>query len=61
MGVMPAAVRVLSADAKSPLCVLEAAVGCADGRTAVCESTGQMDGADAAVSLLWAVCHLFQD
>ncbi|OEL31830.1 U-box domain-containing protein 29 [Dichanthelium oligosanthes] len=77
LGAVPAAVRVLSADAGCPeqaLRVLEAAVGCADGRAAICESAetavpavvsrmmkGGMGGAEAAVSVLWAVCHRYRD
>ncbi|CAD6250758.1 unnamed protein product [Miscanthus lutarioriparius] len=77
LGAVSAAVRVLEADAGSPiqaLRVLEAAVGCAEGRAAVCESAGTavpavvskmmkggIGGAEAAVSVLWAVCHRFRD
>jgi hypothetical protein len=77
LGAVPAAVRVLEADAGSPsqaLRVLETAVGCAEGRAAVCESAGTavpavvskmmkggMGGAEAAVSVLWAVCHRYRD
>ncbi|PAN06380.1 hypothetical protein PAHAL_1G260200 [Panicum hallii] len=77
LGAVPAAVRVLSADAGCPaqaLRVLEAAVGCAEGRAAICESAetavpavvsrmmkGGMGGAEAAVSVLWAVCHRYRD
>jgi hypothetical protein len=77
LGAVPAAVRILEADAGSPsqaLRVLEAAVGCAEGRAAVCESAGSavpavvskimkggMAGAEAAVSVLWAVCHRYRD
>ncbi|RLN09126.1 U-box domain-containing protein 27-like [Panicum miliaceum] len=77
LGAVPAAVRVLAADAGCPaqaLRVLEAAVGCAEGRAAVCESAettvpavvsrmmkGGMGGAEAAVSVLWAVCHRYRD
>ncbi|XP_062219259.1 U-box domain-containing protein 27-like [Phragmites australis] len=77
LGAVPAAVRILIADAGSPsqaLRVLEAAVGCAEGRAAICESAesaipavvskmmkGGMDGAEAAVSVLWAVCHRYRD
>ncbi|PUZ76001.1 hypothetical protein GQ55_1G255900 [Panicum hallii var. hallii] len=77
LGAVPAAVRVLAADAGCPaqaLRVLEAAVGCAEGRAAICESAetavpavvsrmmkGGMGGAEAAVSVLWAVCHRYRD
>ncbi|XP_066318593.1 U-box domain-containing protein 27-like [Miscanthus floridulus] len=77
LGAVPAAVRVLEADAGSPsqaFRVLEAAVGCAEGRAAVCESAGTavpavvskmmkggIGGAEAAVSVLWAVCHRYRD
>lgn len=77
LGAVPAVVRVLDADAGPPsqaLQVLEAAVGCAEGRAAVCESAGSavpavvsrmmkggMGGAEAAVSVLWAVCHRYPD
>ncbi|KAG2651457.1 U-box domain-containing protein 27-like [Panicum virgatum] len=77
LGAVPAAVRVLTADAGCPaqaLRVLEAAVGCAEGRAAICESAetavpavvsrmmkGGMGGAEAAVSVLWAVCHRYRD
>ncbi|XP_062223149.1 U-box domain-containing protein 27-like [Phragmites australis] len=76
-GAVPAAIRVLKADAGSPsqaLRVLEAAVGCAEGRAAICEAAesaipavvskmmkGRMGGAEAAVSVLWAVCHRYRD
>ncbi|KAJ1279430.1 hypothetical protein BS78_04G156000 [Paspalum vaginatum] len=77
LGAVPAVVRVLRADAGPPsqaLRVLEAAVGCAEGRAAVCESAasavpavvskmlkGGTGGAEAAVSVLWAVCHRYRD
>ena len=77
LGAVPAAVRILEADAGSPsqaLRVLEAAVGCAEGRAAVCESAlsvvpavvskmmkAGVGGAEAAVSVLWAVCHRYRD
>ncbi|RLM77885.1 U-box domain-containing protein 27-like [Panicum miliaceum] len=77
LGAVPAAVRVLAADAGCPaqaLRVLEAAVGCAEGRAAICKSAetavpavvsrmmkGGMGGAEAAVSVLWAVCHRYRD
>jgi hypothetical protein len=74
LGAVPAAVRVLAADAGNPghaLRVLEAAVGCAEGRAAICEAAeaavpavvGKMmkGGAAAAVSVLWAVCHRYRD
>ncbi|CAD6244520.1 unnamed protein product [Miscanthus lutarioriparius] len=78
LGAVPAAVRVLEADdagsTSQALRVLEAAVGCAEGRAAVCESAGTavpavvskmmkggMGGAEAAVSVLWAVCHRYRD
>lgn len=77
LGAVPAAVRVLARDAgpaAQALRVLEAAVGCAEGRAAVCEAAeqavpavvakmmkGGMGGAEAAVSVLWAVCHRYRD
>ncbi|KAL6634517.1 hypothetical protein ACP70R_027188 [Stipagrostis hirtigluma subsp. patula] len=77
LGAVPAVVRVLAADAGSPseaLRVLEAAVGCAEGRAAICEAAesaipavvskmmkGGMGGAEAAVSVLWAVCQRYRD
>ncbi|CAN6278782.1 unnamed protein product [Urochloa humidicola] len=77
LGAVPAAVRVLVDDAGCPaqaLGVLEAAVGCAEGRAAICESAetavpavvsrmmkGGTGGAEAAVSVLWAVCHRYRD
>jgi hypothetical protein len=76
LGAVPAAVRGLGADAGQALRVLEAAVGCAEGRAAICESAdsaipavvgrmmkGGMGGAEAeaAVSVLWAVCHRYRD
>ncbi|WVZ75106.1 hypothetical protein U9M48_023194 [Paspalum notatum var. saurae] len=77
LGAVPAVVRALRDDAGAPsqaLRVLEAAVGCAEGRAAVCESAatavravvskmmkGGMGGAEAAVSVLWAVCHRYRD
>jgi hypothetical protein len=74
LGAVPAAVRVLAADAGPPghaLRVLEAAAGCAEGRAAICEAAeaavaavvGKMTkgGAAAAVSVLWAVCHRYRD
>ncbi|CAN6234970.1 unnamed protein product [Urochloa humidicola] len=54
--------------------VLEAAAGCAEGRAALCERAeeavgavvGKMmkagrEGAEAAVAVLWAVCHRYRD
>jgi hypothetical protein len=55
--------------------VLEAAAGCAEGRAAICESAetavpavvsrmmqgGGTAGGEAAVSVLWAVCHRYRD
>uniref|UniRef100_A0ACD5YTS5 Uncharacterized protein n=1 Tax=Avena sativa TaxID=4498 RepID=A0ACD5YTS5_AVESA len=77
LGAVPAAVRVLATDAGSPcqaLRVLEAAVCCAEGRAAICEKAdeavpavlsrmmkGGMGGAEAGVSVLWAVCHKYRD
>uniref|UniRef100_A0A0E0K0T3 U-box domain-containing protein n=1 Tax=Oryza punctata TaxID=4537 RepID=A0A0E0K0T3_ORYPU len=85
LGAVPAAVRVLATDQHATgggggashaqaLRVLEAAVGCAEGRAAVCEVAeaaipavvsrmmkGGMGGAEAAVSVLWAVCHRYKD
>ncbi|KAL5207665.1 hypothetical protein ABZP36_032100 [Zizania latifolia] len=77
LGAVPAAVRVLATDAGCPaqaLLVLEAALGCAEGRAALCEKAeeaipavvskmmkGGMGGAEAAVSVLWAVCHRYKD
>ncbi|CAO2039140.1 unnamed protein product [Urochloa humidicola] len=77
LGAVPAAVRVLVDDAGCPvkaLRVLEAAVGCAEGRAAICEAAetavpvvvsrmmkGGTGGAEAAVSVLWAVCHRYRD
>ncbi|RCV06720.1 hypothetical protein SEVIR_1G190000v4 [Setaria viridis] len=77
LGAVPAAVRVLTADAGCPvqaLRVLEAAAGCAEGRAAICESAetavpavvsrmmkGGTGGGEAAVSVLWAVCHRYRD
>ncbi|CAN6244605.1 unnamed protein product [Urochloa humidicola] len=77
LGAVPAAVRVLVDDAGCPvkaLRVLEAAVGCAEGRAAICETAeaavpavvsrmmkGGTGGAEAAVSVLWAVCHRYRD
>ncbi|CAO2046087.1 unnamed protein product [Urochloa humidicola] len=77
LGAVPAAVRVLVDDAGCPvkaMRVLEAAVGCAEGRAAICEAAetavpvvvsrmmkGGTGGAEAAVSVLWAVCHRYRD
>ncbi|KAF8693364.1 hypothetical protein HU200_038753 [Digitaria exilis] len=75
LGAVEAAVRVLVADAGCPgqaLRVLEAAVGCAEGRAAICEDAETAipavvsrmmkgGGAEAAVSVLWAVCHRYRD
>ncbi|KAG8059044.1 hypothetical protein GUJ93_ZPchr0002g24758 [Zizania palustris] len=77
LGAVPAAVRVLATDAGSPaqaLLLLEAALGCAEGRAALCEKAEEaipavvskmmksgMGGAEAAVSVLWAVCHRYKD
>uniref|UniRef100_A0ACD5ZBN2 Uncharacterized protein n=1 Tax=Avena sativa TaxID=4498 RepID=A0ACD5ZBN2_AVESA len=77
LGAVPAAVRVLATDAGSPchaLRVLEATVGCAEGRAAICKKAdeavpavlskmmkGGMGGAEAGVSVLWAVCHKYRD
>ena len=74
-----AAARALRATADpgasaKALRVLESAVGCAEGRAALCEGAeeavpavvGKMmkagrDGAEAAVAVLWAVCHRYRD
>ncbi|KAF8686606.1 hypothetical protein HU200_043432 [Digitaria exilis] len=75
LGAVEAAVRVLVDDAGCPgqaLRVLEAAVGCAEGRAAICEDAEAAipavvsrvmkgGGAEAAVSVLWAVCHRYRD
>lgn len=79
LGAVPAAVRALRASTESgasakALRVLESAVGCAEGRAALCANAedaipavvGKMmkagrDGAEAAVAVLWAVCHRYQD
>ncbi|KAG2566171.1 U-box domain-containing protein 27-like [Panicum virgatum] len=79
LGAVPAAVRALRATADpgasaKALRVLESAVGCAEGRAALCEGAeeavqavvGKMmkagrDGAEAAVAVLWAVCHRYRD
>ncbi|RCV33603.1 hypothetical protein SETIT_7G095100v2 [Setaria italica] len=79
LGAVPAAVRALVATAEpgaaaKALRVLECAVGCAEGRAALCEGAeeavpavvGKMmkagrDGAEAAVGVLWAVCHRYRD
>ncbi|KAF0934069.1 hypothetical protein E2562_022745 [Oryza meyeriana var. granulata] len=79
LGAVPAAVRVLATELAAgshaqALRVLEAAVGCAEGRAAVCEEAeeaipavvskmmkGGMGGAEAAVAVLWAVCHRYKD
>ncbi|KAG2572071.1 U-box domain-containing protein 27-like [Panicum virgatum] len=79
LGAVPAAVRALRATAEprasaKALRVLESAVGCAEGRAALCEGAeeavpavvGRMmkagrDGAEAAVAVLWAVCHRYRD
>ncbi|CAD6260930.1 unnamed protein product [Miscanthus lutarioriparius] len=80
LGAVPAAVRALRATTTGPgasakaLRVLESAVGCAEGRAALCGDAedaipavvGRMmkagrDGAEAAVAVLWAVCHRYRD
>uniref|UniRef100_A0A0D9ZKM9 U-box domain-containing protein n=1 Tax=Oryza glumipatula TaxID=40148 RepID=A0A0D9ZKM9_9ORYZ len=66
--------RVDAARLVEALRVLESAVGCAEGRAALCEDAeeavpavvGRMmksgrDGAEAAVAVLWAVCHKYRD
>uniref|UniRef100_A0A0E0P919 U-box domain-containing protein n=1 Tax=Oryza rufipogon TaxID=4529 RepID=A0A0E0P919_ORYRU len=79
-GAVRAAARALRATAADPaasaraLRVLESAVGCAEGRAALCEDAEQAvpavvgrmmksgrDGAEAAVAVLWAVCHKYRD
>ncbi|CAN6270240.1 unnamed protein product [Urochloa humidicola] len=62
------------ATAAKAMRVLEAAAGCAEGRAALCERAeeavgavvGKMmksgrEGAEAAVAVLWAVCHRYRD
>ncbi|OQU81548.1 U-box domain-containing protein 27 [Sorghum bicolor] len=80
LGAVQAAVRALRAATTEPgasakaLRVLESAVGCAEGRAALCGDAeeaipavvGRMmksgrDGAEAAVAVLWAVCHRYRD
>ncbi|RLM75695.1 hypothetical protein C2845_PM15G08030 [Panicum miliaceum] len=79
LGAVPAAVRALRAAAgprasAKALRVLESAVGCAEGRAALCEGAEEAvpavvsrmmksgrDGAEAAVAVLWAVCHRYRD
>ncbi|EHA8592473.1 U-box domain-containing protein 27 [Cocos nucifera] len=65
---------VPAAAAERAMRVMEAAGGCAEGRAAICESaeesvgavaermmkTGK-GGAEAAVAVLWTVCHLYRD
>lgn len=79
LGAVPAAARALhattepSSSAKA-LRILESAVGCAEGRAALCKDAEQTvpavldkmmksgrDGAEAAVAVLWAVCHKYKD
>ncbi|XP_038986644.1 U-box domain-containing protein 27-like [Phoenix dactylifera] len=73
--VLAAKAEVLpAAAAERAMRVMEAAAGCAEGRAAICEAaeesvgavTGRMmkagrEGAEAAVAVLWTVCHLFRD
>ncbi|KAL6652876.1 hypothetical protein ACP70R_011801 [Stipagrostis hirtigluma subsp. patula] len=79
LGSVPAAVRALHATTEpgasaKALRILESAVGCAEGRAALCEDAeeaipavvGKMlkagrGGAEAAVAVLWAVCHRYKD
>ncbi|KAL5214621.1 hypothetical protein ABZP36_003773 [Zizania latifolia] len=79
LGAVPSAVRALHATTEpatsaKALRILESAVGCAEGRAALCEDAeeavptvvGKMmkagrDGAEAAVAVLWAVCHKYKD
>uniref|UniRef100_A0A0E0KQH3 U-box domain-containing protein n=1 Tax=Oryza punctata TaxID=4537 RepID=A0A0E0KQH3_ORYPU len=79
LGAVRAAVRALHATAEPgtsarALRILESAVGCAEGRAALCEDAeevvpavvGKMmkvgrDGAESAVAVLWAVCHKYKD
>ncbi|WOL11881.1 hypothetical protein Cni_G20645 [Canna indica] len=77
MGVVAALTRVLGAEAAAAeraLRLMEAASGCAEGRAAICEEgaaaaaavVGRMvkagrEGAEAAVAVLWRVCHRFRD
>lgn len=79
LGAVPAAARALRATADPAasamaLRVLESAVGCAEGRAALCDDAedavpavvGKMmkagrDGAEAAVAVLWAVCYRYRD
>ncbi|XP_009404908.2 U-box domain-containing protein 27-like [Musa acuminata AAA Group] len=62
------------ATARRALRVMEAAAGCAEGRAAICEDgadaatavVGRMvkagrEGGEAAVAVLWSVCHAFRD
>jgi hypothetical protein len=79
LGAVPAAVRALHATTEPSssakvLRILESAVGCAEGRAALCKDAegtvaavldkmmkSGRDGAEAAVSVLWAVCHKYKD
>ncbi|XP_051217291.1 U-box domain-containing protein 27 [Lolium perenne] len=79
LGVVPAAVRALHATTEPSssakvLRILESAVGCAEGRAALCKDAeatvtavldrmmkSGRDGAEAAVAVLWAVCHKYKD
>uniref|UniRef100_A0ACD5URB6 Uncharacterized protein n=1 Tax=Avena sativa TaxID=4498 RepID=A0ACD5URB6_AVESA len=79
LGAVPAAVRALHATTEPSssakvLRILESAVGCAEGRAALCKDaevtvTAVLDkmmksgreGAEAAVAVLWAVCYKYKD
>uniref|UniRef100_A0ACD5UY32 Uncharacterized protein n=1 Tax=Avena sativa TaxID=4498 RepID=A0ACD5UY32_AVESA len=79
LGAVPAAVRALHATTEPSssakvLRILESAVGCAEGRAALCKDAevtvtavldkmmkSGRDGAEAAVAVLWAVCYKYKD
>ncbi|XP_008799727.2 U-box domain-containing protein 27-like [Phoenix dactylifera] len=72
--VLAAKAEVAPAAAERAMRVLEAAAACAEGRAAICEAAeesvgtvvGRMmkigrEGKEAAVAVLWMVCHYFRD
>ncbi|XP_010931044.1 U-box domain-containing protein 27 [Elaeis guineensis] len=72
--VLAADAELASTAAERAMRVMEAAAGCAEGRAAICdaaeESVGAVvgrimkagrEGAEAAVAVLWMVCHYFGD
>ncbi|KAG1369751.1 U-box domain-containing protein 27 [Cocos nucifera] len=72
--VLAAETELAQGEAERAMRVMEAAAGCAEGRAAICEAAEESvgavvgrimkagrEGAEAAVAVLWMVCHYFRD